>query len=236
MGANATLPESGANVNSPITGTIVRWRVIDAEGGPLRLRVLEPAGGSAYKAVGTSAGEIPTSLGTQTFETSLPIKVGDTVAIENTNATDTLGIAAKLPAAFFFGILHWLKVRPGPPPTAPETELGFNADVQPPPGISSISPSSGMTTGGTSVVIAGHDFIGATAVKFGSTPATSFTVNSETQITATTPATTTPGAVDTSVTTPSWDDCEQRQPIGSPTPRLRSRSHYPPKFPARSPS
>ena len=33
-------------------------------------------------------------------------------------------------------------------------------------------------------------------------PGTSFTVNSETQITATTPATTTPGAVDTSVTTP----------------------------------
>ena len=59
-----------------------------------------------------------------------------------------------------------------------------------------------MTIGGTSVVIAGHDLTGVTAVKFGSTPATSFTVNSETQITATTPATTTPGAVDTSVTTP----------------------------------
>jgi hypothetical protein len=56
MAANSMLPESGAMVNSPVTGTVVRWRVIDAEGGPLRLRVLEPAGNEEFKAVGTSAG------------------------------------------------------------------------------------------------------------------------------------------------------------------------------------
>ena len=42
--------------------------------------------------------------------------------------------------------------------------------------------------GGTSVVITGTGFTGATAVKFGSTVASSYTVNSATQITATSPA------------------------------------------------
>ena len=55
--------------------------------------------------------------------------------------------------------------------------------------ITGISPTVGSTLGGTSVVITGSGFTGATAVKFGATNATSFTVNSDTQITATAPAT-----------------------------------------------
>ena len=48
--------------------------------------------------------------------------------------------------------------------------------------ITSFTPTSGGT--GTSVTITGTDFTGATAVKFGVTAASSFTVNSSTQITA----------------------------------------------------
>ena len=44
------------------------------------------------------------------------------------------------------------------------------------PVITSLSPASGPTTGGTTVKISGADLGGATAVDFGSTPATSFTV------------------------------------------------------------
>ena len=69
------------------------------------------------------------------------------------------------------------------------------------PTVTSVSPSTGPTTGGSSVVIRGTDFIGATGVAFGSTPASSFNVDSDTQITATSPAGTL-GTVDVQVTTP----------------------------------
>ncbi|MFI8854783.1 IPT/TIG domain-containing protein [Streptomyces sp. NPDC053499] len=68
------------------------------------------------------------------------------------------------------------------------------------PTLSSVTPSSGSTSGGTTVTLVGTGLTGATSVKFGSTPATSFTVNSATQITAVTPAGT-PGVVPVTVTT-----------------------------------
>ena len=69
-----------------------------------------------------------------------------------------------------------------------------------PPSISGLSPSSGQEAGGTSVVISGSGFVGATAVDFGANPAASFVVDSDVQITATSPAGS--GTVDVQVTTP----------------------------------
>ena len=69
----------------------------------------------------------------------------------------------------------------------------------PVPTISSVSPNVGPAAGGTTVIITGSDFTGATSVKFGTTAAASFTVNSNTQITATTHAGS--GIVDVHVTT-----------------------------------
>jgi hypothetical protein len=70
------------------------------------------------------------------------------------------------------------------------------------PIFSSLSPNSGTSNGGTSVTINGSNFTGATAVYFGSVLAPSFTVNSATRITATTPAEPL-GTVDVTVVTPS---------------------------------
>ncbi|MEU7632873.1 IPT/TIG domain-containing protein, partial [Nocardia sp. NPDC049220] len=56
------------------------------------------------------------------------------------------------------------------------------------PALASIIPGSGPVTGGTTVVLTGTGLTGATAVNFGTTPATSFTVNSPNQITAVAPA------------------------------------------------
>src|SRR5690606_31251770 len=56
------------------------------------------------------------------------------------------------------------------------------------PVISSLTPTSGPTAGGTTVTITGSGFTGATAVRFDGIAATSFTVDSDTQITAVTPA------------------------------------------------
>ncbi|WP_329538720.1 IPT/TIG domain-containing protein [Streptomyces sp. NBC_01358] len=56
------------------------------------------------------------------------------------------------------------------------------------PSLLSVSPAAGPATGGTTVILTGAGLTGTTAVTFGSTPATSYTVNSATQITAATPA------------------------------------------------
>ncbi|MFA5328893.1 MAG: MBG domain-containing protein, partial [Prolixibacteraceae bacterium] len=68
------------------------------------------------------------------------------------------------------------------------------------PTVSGISPTNGPIAGGTSVIITGTNLTDATAVKFGSANASSYTVNSATQITATSP-TGTAGTVDITVTT-----------------------------------
>jgi antibiotic biosynthesis monooxygenase (ABM) superfamily enzyme len=65
------------------------------------------------------------------------------------------------------------------------------------PTVRSISPASGPAAGGTSVTITGLAFTGATTVAFGSTPAL-FEVNSDTSITAASPAG--GGTVDVTVT------------------------------------
>jgi alpha-tubulin suppressor-like RCC1 family protein len=56
------------------------------------------------------------------------------------------------------------------------------------PKVSSVSPTGGPVAGGTEVTITGSKLSGATTVRFGGTPAASFTVNSSTSITAIAPA------------------------------------------------
>ncbi|WP_426090451.1 T9SS sorting signal type C domain-containing protein [Flavobacterium sp. DSR3-2] len=67
------------------------------------------------------------------------------------------------------------------------------------PTISSFTPNTSCAASGTSVVITGSNFTGATAVKFNGVDAV-FTVNSNTQITAQLPVTATTGAI--TITTP----------------------------------
>lgn len=69
------------------------------------------------------------------------------------------------------------------------------------PTVTSMTPNTGTTAGGTAVTITGKDFIGATGVTFGGTAATSVVVVSDTSITCVTPAKTA-GAKDVIVTTP----------------------------------
>ncbi|MER6415115.1 IPT/TIG domain-containing protein [Streptomyces humidus] len=71
-----------------------------------------------------------------------------------------------------------------------------------PPAVSSINPSQGSVSGGTTVTITGTNLTGATAVRFGASNAASYSVNSSTQITASTPAGS-PGSVPVTVVSPS---------------------------------
>jgi hypothetical protein len=67
------------------------------------------------------------------------------------------------------------------------------------PTVTNAVPGNGPPSGGTSVVITGTGFTGATAVRFGATSATTFDINSDTQITAPAPPGTGTVAVSVSV-------------------------------------
>lgn len=199
---NAALPEKGVNLTSPVDGAIVRWRVLDAEGGPFYLRVLHATGTGAYSASGTSGPATPSGPGLQTFPANLPIHAGDLIGIDPSHTTDKIGVAEVAGASF--GKIF-------PPPldgaTVPASglfegkEVELSAEVQPTPKIETLAPEFGPVAGGSEVKIAGTDFNTASAVKFGETPAAGFTVDSDTQITATTPKSATVGSVDVTVTT-----------------------------------
>jgi large repetitive protein len=70
-----------------------------------------------------------------------------------------------------------------------------------PPTVAAVSPASGLTSGGTSVTVSGSNLNGVTAVDFGGVPATTFSVNSDSSITATSPPHSS-GTVDLTLTGP----------------------------------
>ena len=199
---NTALPEKGVNLTSPVNGAIVRWRVLNAEGGPFYLRVLHATGTGAYSASGTSNPATPSSPELQTFPANLPVKAGDLIGIDPSHATDKIGVAEVAGAGY--GTIF-------PPPfdgaTVPASglfegkEVELSAEVQPTPAVESLAPEYGPVAGGTAVKITGTDFNSASAVMFGETPAAGFTVDSDTQITATAPKSAKVGAVDVTVTT-----------------------------------
>src|SRR5262249_40056665 len=158
---NTALPEKGASLASPVSGAVVRWRLVGAKGGPFFLRVLRPNGLGAYTAVATSNGVLPASTGLGTFNTNLPIKAGDLLPVDPTNKTDELGFAAAPGAAFttIFPTPFEGATVPGREPVSGK-EIELSAEVQPVPEVDSIAPASGSVSGGTEVKIIGSDFTG----------------------------------------------------------------------------
>jgi IPT/TIG domain-containing protein/PASTA domain-containing protein len=201
--ANTALREAGASVTSPISGVIVRWRIAPgSSGGPFTLRVLHPVGGGLYAASGTSSPGQPVGSGENTFPTGLPVQAGDLIGL---NLTIGSGIPRSSIAPGSTESVWNPALADGstgaPTGNFPGGELLFNADVQPQPEISSITPESGSIEGGTNVIVTGHDFSSG-SVTFGNLPAKNFTVDSDGQIAAVSPPVSNPGPVDMRVTTP----------------------------------
>ncbi|MGD9735104.1 MAG: IPT/TIG domain-containing protein [Solirubrobacterales bacterium] len=226
---NTALPEKGANLSSPVNGLIVRWRVQGASGGPFTLRVLRPNGNGAYTAVGSSSPATPSNEGVQTFAASIPVKSGDLIGLDATNASDKIGVATVNGAGYaslFPTPLEGATVAPRPGVDGKEIELA--AEVQPQPVVKSISPAFGPLTGGAKVRITGTDLGGASAVMFGEQPAAAFTVESETQITATVPAFTNRGpqpvTVKTVAGTSELSSADEFTYTGCIVPKLKGRS------------
>ncbi|MFY0566914.1 IPT/TIG domain-containing protein [Archangium lansingense] len=79
---------------------------------------------------------------------------------------------------------------------------GFLYEVDGPPTVSSVSPNTGSTKGGTAITIRGLNFAPNARVTLGGAEATNVVVASATSLTATTPPHATPGTVDVSVLNP----------------------------------
>ena len=195
--APLTFSEPGALAQSPVNGAIVKWRIRGASSiFGYAVRVLRRGTGLEFTGGGTSTPVTPAGPEVESFDTNLPIQAGDFIGLNlpKEGFIDTLigGSAARFSPTLEEGATNTALVL--------GVEAEFNADVQPAPAIIMISPTSGPTTGGTAVKIAGSDFTGVTAVKFGARPASSFTVESEGRLTAVSPASS-QGVVDISVTT-----------------------------------
>ncbi len=192
-----TYAEASPGFTSPISGVIVRWRVLDGYG-PLTLRVLDGNTGIGSGAAVTAL----SSSGVQEFATDLPIVAGDRIGVDLPEGFVS-DIGVDEPAGSSADV--WTPSLADGVTAAPSQvfpyRLLINADVQPAPGISSLTPDSAPLAGGTPVVISGHDLTGASAVSFGGTPASSYTVDSDSRITAIAPAAAGAGAVSVSVTT-----------------------------------
>ena len=198
---NSLLPEPGANVASPVAGAIRRWRFQGT--GLHKLRVVRPNGDGTYTGVSTSAPVAGTGTTTTTTNAVIPIQAGDIIGIDDSSSNDTIGIAGVSGA----GYTIWIPglsdgTRAAPTSAFPGGEVAVNADVVPAPAVNAVSPAGGPAAGGSPVVLRGSDFTEASGVSFGGVAARSYTVDSDSQITAVAPAGA-PGGVNVRVTTPS---------------------------------
>jgi hypothetical protein len=140
------------------------------------------AAATVTDAAGVLAGYITQLLANQ----ATPIPAADETAISQafsdiSSAASSLGTAVGGVVA-----LEPPVVVPPPPPVLPV--------------VSAVAPAEGSDLGGDTVVLTGSGFTGALTVFFGSAPAASFTVDSDTQVTAVSPAGS-DGSVDVTVTT-----------------------------------
>jgi hypothetical protein len=131
--ANTALPEPDTRTSSPVFGTVVKWRVLQAAGGPLRLQVLRPNEDGTFTGVATSAPQTPQSLGTEEFATNLPIQPGDRIGVINTNNSDRLGVVTVAGASLIFWAPPLANSESrAPNPMGPfSAEIALNADVRP---------------------------------------------------------------------------------------------------------
>jgi hypothetical protein len=203
--ANIAFPEPGANVTSPVSGTVIRWRIGQAEGGPFRLRILRAAGPEQFAGTGSGPDTTvpPGTNGISVFPVNLPIKTGDLLGLDLVNGAK-IGTLSPVPGS---GFAAWKGFVPEGSAQVVEEERGdreiaFNADVLPPPTATAMNAASGSFKGGGTVTIEGTDLIEVSAVTFGSVPAASFSSGSETSLTAVAPQAAKPGTVEVSVTTP----------------------------------
>ena len=205
-------PAASFTVNSDTQITLITPS--NASGGPSSISITTPGGQGSFPFTYSLTG-YPAPTVASISATSGPLAGGNTAVITGTNfvsgavvsfggvlARSIVNSGTQITATVPSGVAGTVDVGIATPGGAATLSSAYTYTSASPsaPTISAVSPSSGSTAGGTSVVITGTDLTGATAVNFGSTAASSFTVNSATQITAVSPAGAA-GAVNVAVTT-----------------------------------
>ena len=157
--------------------------------------ILVPTIESLSVTSGAVAGGTEVTITGQNFTNASSVKFGDLEAtftlISSTEITTTSPARSE-------GTVGVTVTTPG----GTSGPVDFTYIVIPPPALTSISPTEGSIEGGTVITITGTNLSDATGVDFGDTAAQSFNVVSDTEISATSPASG-EGTVGIVVTTPS---------------------------------
>ena len=143
--------------------------------------VVTPTVSNISPNTGTTAGGTAVTITGTNFAAGATVKFGTTAAT-NVVVVSATQITATTPAGSAGAVTVTVTVSG----QSGSLANGFTYVAQ--PTVSSVSPSSGSTAGGTAVTITGTNFVAGATVTFGSTAATNVVVVSATQITATTPA------------------------------------------------
>lgn len=157
--------------------------------GPPFKQSLSPASGS------TAGGNIVTITGTG-LSTATSVSFGGNSATPTVVSDSEITVAVPAGAAGAVGVSV---------STAGGSNNGLTYTYIADPSLTSIAPTSGPTSGGTSVVLTGTGLTFTTGVTFGGNPA-SFTALSDTAVAAVTPAGTAGPAVDVVVTNAAGSD------------------------------
>ncbi|UGS34154.1 IPT/TIG domain-containing protein [Capillimicrobium parvum] len=185
----------GGVLQAPADGTITAWRLMGQ--GPGVTLIVAHADGDAWAAAQESAPA--TSLDGTAMTTSLPVLAGDRIGATLRNG-EVAVIATPTATRLLFAPAL------GATPTTPTQsytgyELQLNADVTlTAPAITSLTSAAGPLRNGPPVTIAGAHLANATAVAFGSTPAT--IVSNTNSAIVVRPPDRPSGAVDVTVTVP----------------------------------
>lgn len=203
-------PAARSAYTVPTSGVITSWSTTSAAGAGqmLTFKVYRRVDSTRHMVVGHDGPRNLSPSSLNTFKTAIPVQAGDVIG------NNDLAQALTAPSACLFSVgnpADFTECEEGDLPDGtifepfPECDPGYrpntSATILPPPSVSSLGTAGGPFTGGTSVVIAGANFAEVKGVSFGSAPASSFTVNSEGQITAVAPPSATLTAVSITVTT-----------------------------------
>jgi hypothetical protein len=202
---------SGESYEVKNGGAITSWSTNGAAGPGqmLTFKVFRSGENLSYSVVAHS-GPFPISPGINTFKVDIPVKTGDVIGLNTANAPLVPNACEFFAGGSVNDIVRDYDGNAADGAKLQEpfvSDMGFRVNVS---ATFLASPeinlpgrvSLGSIAGGGSVVLEGHNFEEVSAVTFGGVPAASFTVNSESQITAIAPRGSTLAEIPAAITTP----------------------------------